>query len=488
MEPADLNEDLSELINAGFVGIWVQTREPHVAVETVNELCEQSDWLLYSWDIDRGWIEGDQSTRIGPADAARRIRSLHKPDNGHQVLILHNWHLFLDKAETIQATLNSIPAAKDVGLSMVVISPVVKIPVELEKFFKVIEHGLPAPGKLETVAHHLIGERDHLKDQTQWAKLCEAGRGLTAAEFEDACSLSLARHDKFDHHVVRQIKIENAKKGKLISQVQSPLRFADIGGNEAAKTMLYRSLTSKSRHRPTGSLFVGPPGTGKTVTALAAGNEVDLPDFWFDVSSMTDKHVGESERRMREGLEELIVQAPCIAVFDELEKAFSGLESSTGTTAHMLGTLLTRWQDLCNAGVYIVGTANSAGALPTALLRRFAAMVFVDIPTAVEREKIWPIHLKKYVPDRLNEKRPNDTDWTGADIEKCCLQADIMGLSLIDAARYVVPVAVTGAEEVAALRDWANNRCISANYDGVYRKDALQTGRPSGRRTARSIG
>ncbi len=63
---------------------------------------------------------------------------------------------------------------------------------------------------------------------------------------------------------------------------------------------------------------------------------------------------------------------------------------------------------------------------------------------------------------------PDDTNWTGAEIESCCRLASLLDVPLVQAAQNVVPVAVTAGDKIEGLRQWASGRCLSANRAGVY--------------------
>jgi hypothetical protein len=62
--------------------------------------------------------------------------------------------------------------------------------------------------------------------------------------------------------------------------------------------------------------------------------------------------------------------------------------------------------------------------------------------------------------------------------------AALLEVPLKEAAKNVVPVAVTAAESVQRLRSWAAGRCIDATRGGVYTRGAESTA-PAGRRVCR---
>jgi hypothetical protein len=57
------------------------------------------------------------------------------------------------------------------------------------------------------------------------------------------------------------------------------------------------------------------------------------------------------------------------------------------------------------------------------------------------------------------------------------LMAALLDVPLVQAAQNVVPVAVTAAESVGRLREWASGRCLSADQAGVYAHRQQASGR-----------
>ena len=86
------------------------------------------------------------------------------------------------------------------------------------------------------------------------------------------------------------------------------------------------------------------------------------------------------------------------------------------------------------------------------------------------------------------QSRPDDAQWTGAEIRACCRLAAMLDMPLTEAAQNVVPVAVTAAESVERLRTRAGGRCLSADQPGIYQRKAtsgshLETNAPRRRLT-----
>ncbi len=117
-------------------------------------------------------------------------------------------------------------------------------------------------------------------------------------------------------------------------------------------------------------------------------------------------------------------------------------------------------------------------ALPPELLRkgRFDEIFFVDLPSASVRERIFEIHLKKRKrdPQKFDCRRLAQASegFSGAEIEQAVLSAlheafgqkgDVDTDLILAAVEQSVPLSVTMAEKIDALRRWAQNRCVPAD-------------------------
>jgi hypothetical protein len=94
---------------------------------------------------------------------------------------------------------------------------------------------------------------------------------------------------------------------------------------------------------------------------------------------------------------------------------------------------------------------------------------FIDLPCEQQRQAIWEIYLPLFGLDP-EQPRPEDKNWTGAEVRACCRLAALLDVPLNTAAQNVVPIAVTAAESITQLRSWASGRCLSADAAGVYQQ------------------
>ncbi len=472
-----LSQRLAEYIAAAFTGLWIQSHEHADALVEIARLCKERQWASAVWDIDRGLqVAGQPATAANdPVAAIRSINSLATKD-GSALLVLPNFHRFLQSTEIVQALAHQIHQGKQNRTFVLILSPVVQVPVELEKHFVVIEHDLPDRPQLQKIAEGVATEADELPKGADLQRLLDAASGLTRYEAEGAFALSLVREGKLKPETVWELKSQTLKKSGLLTLHRGGESFAALGGLEALKQFCTRALGSSRKNtsaRARGILLLGPPGTGKSAFAKALGNEVGRPTLTLDVGSLLGGIVGVTEQNTKQALRIADAMSPCILYLDELEKALSGTASSgqtdSGVSARLFGSLLT-WLSDHTSDTFFIGTVNDISKLPPEFSRaeRFDGVFFMDLPGTAEKEAIWPIHRQQF--GITTDKRPDDRDWTGAEIRSCCRLAALLDVPLNEAAKHVVPVAVTAAESVERLRNWAAGRCLDASQPGIYRR------------------
>lgn len=475
-----LAEELSEYVRACFSGLWIETHEPDEALAEIAGLCRAEHWRLATWNIESGLrVAGgppQESSAAHDPLAAVRAAELLADSAGAGLLVLENFHRFLGSAEIVQAVARQVLLGKQQRTFVIVLSPLVELPAELVKLFVVLEHRLPDRAALEAIARELAAGEGELPDPLD--AVLDAAAGLTRYEAEGAYSLSLVREGRLAPAVIRSVKSQQLKKSGLLRLDEGGERFDDLGGLEALKAFCLRALrrNATAHCRPRGVLLLSPPGCGKSAVCKALGNEVGRPTLRLDVGALMGSLVGETERNVRRALAIAEAMAPCVLFVDEIDKGLSGVagggQTDSGVSARLFGTLLT-WLSDHQSDVFVVATANDVSRLPPEFARaeRFDGVFFIDLPTREQKDAIWQIHRRRFaIGDQ--RARPDDDQWTGAEISACCRLATLLDMPLTAAAQHVVPVAVSAAESLGRLRRWASGRCLSADRGGVYQFDA----------------
>lgn len=188
--------------------------------------------------------------------------------------------------------------------------------------------------------------------------------------------------------------------------VKSTVRFSDIGGIGDVKEELEEIIDflrnpkryySFGARMPRGVLLVGPPGVGKTMIAKAVAAEADVPFFYQSGASFVQIYVGMGAKRVSELFNAAKKNAPAIIFIDEIDavgkKRGGERNDEREGTLNQLLTEMDGFED--TSGIVVIAATNNIDVMDAALLRagRFDRRIFVELPTASEREAI----LNKYL-------------------------------------------------------------------------------------------
>ncbi|MDO4623170.1 MAG: AAA family ATPase [Eubacteriales bacterium] len=230
---------------------------------------------------------------------------------------------------------------------------------------------------------------------------------------------------------------------------------------------------------PKGILLAGVPGCGKSFSARLAAQEWELPLFRFDIGSIYDKWMGESERKMQEALTFLDNMAPCVVWIDEVEKALAVSDSGNDTGKRILGQFL-YWLQESTERVFLVATANDISKLPPELFRkgRFSEIFFVDLPNRRERKAA----IEQYMNRCLHQKAENEVlerlvnateGYSYADIEEMVKEAAQYQLLhpeqsvgeevMLQVIQRMISFAESNPDTVESLRKWGKHRAAPAS-------------------------
>ena len=479
-----LADQLNDYVNAAFTGLWVQTSEADEAEREILRHAREHDWRVAVWNVAQG-LRMPGATDAGAVDGGdplttlRSLSSQANP-NGTSLLVLHNFHRFLNSPEIVQTMFAQLLAGKERRTFIVVLSPVVQIPIELEKLFVVLEHALPNREQLQAIVQELTSENPgDLPGGDELNRVLDAAAGLTRYEAEGAFALSLARHNAIRPEAITEVKAQTLRKNNVLTLHRGQERFATLGGLANLKDFCRRTLSPGKSVRARGVLLLGVPGTGKSAFARALGNETGRPTLTLDVGALMGSLVGQTEQNIRQALRIADAMAPCVLFTDEIEKALGGVggNGDSGVSTRLFGTLLS-WLSDHESDVFFVGTANDISRLPPEFTRaeRLDAVFFLDFPGVQEKRAIWSNYCEEFGLDP-RQPRPVDADFTGAEIRASCRLAALLGVPLTEAAQNVVPVAKTASEAVDRLRSWADGRCLAADRPGFYRRDGGSAGK-----------
>ena len=319
---------------------------------------------------------------------------------------------------------------------MIIVSSVVKVPKELEKFITILELEYLTQDEIRKQIKCFAEEQNCPISDSLLEEMSMALKGLTEFEIESLLASALADDGMFtrqDLKLIFEQKQQMIMKSGILEMIPLKEKAEDIGGLENLKKWLYRKAKIyKSINKalafgvdmPKGILIAGVPGCGKSLTAKVTAQLFEVPLLRLDMGKIMGKYVGESEENMRRAIALAEAISPCVLWIDELEKAFAGIDGSgSEVTVRLFGTFLT-WMQEKNSSAFVVATANDITKLPPELMRkgRFDEIFYVALPKPQERRKIFEIHIGKRRNQDLAsidiDKLVKKTDgYSGADIE-----------------------------------------------------------------------
>lgn len=442
-----LKQQLSNYMNAGFPILYIDTFEEAKVEDTIRQVADRR--TVCSWSMANGY--GEYSTKTNEwlmpptkDESTELVKVLEgklaMDDDLHRtILLIKDAHIVLENLEVV-AYLKEIAIRISRGLDccVILLSPVVTVPVELEKYITLLENDYQNFEDICGIINRFIEEQG-LDPMTP--KLLEdmavAFKGLSEFEINSLLALAASEDAGLNHKhlsLIFEQKKQIIRKSGILEMVPVKERIDDIGGLEILKQWLKRKAKVIQNMKdaenfgvdmPKGVLIAGVPGCGKSLCAKAAASLFEVPILRLDVGKLMGKYLGESESNLRKAIHLAEAIAPCVLWVDELEKAFAGMGSEGGheVTTRLFGAFLT-WMQEKTSAAFVVATANDITKLPPELLRkgRFDEIFFVGLPTSEERRKIFEIHIAKrrkqdMAKIRLSDLVAKTEGYSGADIE-----------------------------------------------------------------------
>ncbi len=482
--------DLRILFDSSFPLVLAETRDEERLLELIRSKAARQTTPVWMWSAASGLARDGHGPQYGTRDPATALAFVAET-TGPGVFVFADAHPALGDPVVMRGLKEAAQTAGP-NRTIVLTGPQNDIPPELEGVAVAWQHQPPGEDELAELVSDTIR---HLVARGVAVNLDEAGeralaaslKGTTLAEAERLIQSAVLdnRLDTEDVGFVQREKFAGLGDG-VLELIQSERRtLDDVGGLDGLKKWLrLRGATVGSTRAddlglgsPRGVLLTGVPGCGKSMIAKTLAATWDVPLLLLDPGRLYRKYVGESEQRLESALQTAAAMAPTVLWIDEVEKGFaSGGDGDGGVSTRILGTFL-RWLQDRPDGVFVVATANDVASLPPELLRkgRFDEIFFVDLPGADARRAIFAGQLEGRGHDPadfdLDKLAEVTEDFSGAEIEAIVVGALYRVFAaggpptteeLIAEAEDTIPLSVSRAEDVAALRRWAEGRAVAA--------------------------
>lgn len=143
-------------------------------------------------------------------------------------------------------------------------------------------------------------------------------------------------------------------------------------------------------------LFCGPPGCGKTLSAKALANELNLPMAYVRLDGLISSLLGETSVNLRKVFE-AVNGKEIILFLDEFDAIAKKRDDSQelGELKRVVTSLLQNF-DTLSSSVILVAATNHPQLLDPAIWRRFNSVITIELPDYEQRAELINFYINKY--------------------------------------------------------------------------------------------
>ncbi|MHA1569075.1 MAG: AAA family ATPase [Alphaproteobacteria bacterium] len=491
--PAPL-EPIAVHITAGYPILyllsWEEQRvESHLFLLATNLQPSRS---LYVWTTTEGYSGSGVEVGLAQGDPIAALDFVIECDQPGIFVIKDFHHVIRERMDVVRRLRDVFQALQQTQKTLVILSPILTVPPELEKEITILDYPLPDVDEVKDIVTEQIKlHKPGMKIEADTRKveaLLRAFLGLTADEIAAVARKMMQRRDVFDVAAIDDVVEEKRmilRKSEILEFVPTTIRMRHVGGLDNFKRWAkIRALGFTDGARkfglpvPKGVLITGISGCGKSLLIQALADMWHLPLLRLDMGRVFSGFAGTPEESLRRAILTVEAVAPSILWIDEIEMGISVFSDSveSGSTSRIFASFLT-WMQEKKAPVFIAATANDIDRLPPEMIRkgRFDEVFFVDLPNQKEREEIFRIHLEKRGKSAsgvsIEGLARSTNGYTGAEIEQGLLTAMFEAYNLgreleisdiYRALERMVPLAITMKEQITKTKRWADNRAVKA--------------------------
>jgi SpoVK/Ycf46/Vps4 family AAA+-type ATPase len=494
----NFNNELMLLLKARYPIIYIHTieedRVEYLIRKTIKTNLNRS---IYSWDFIDGYTNNPNNEGFAKRNPLQALELVERLTSETPALfLLKDFNRFLTDISVSRKLKNISRILKLRPKTIIIISSEINIPSELQDLITVLDFQLPKENEINQELNRLILSLNIEIESNLLEKLTRACQGLSLERIRRVLAKIIATYKTINDSSIEFLLNE---KKQVISQTQileywsSTEKIQNLGGLDILKDWLKKRKTSFSIQAsnyglptPRGLLLIGIQGTGKSLTAKAIATEWQVPLLKLDVGKLFGGIVGESESRLRQMINVAETVSPCILWIDEIDKAFTNLESSgdSGTSNRVLGTFIS-WLSEKTKPVFVVATANNVERLPLEVIRkgRFDEIFFLDLPQQQERKHIFQIHIQEFRPktwqlfdyDKLAKL---SASFSGAEIRQSIIDAMYYAFyqnrefttdDICESLKEIIPLAQLEDKQTLKLQSWASSgRIRLASSKPIY--------------------
>jgi SpoVK/Ycf46/Vps4 family AAA+-type ATPase len=492
------NDELTLFLKARYPIIYINTiEEDRIEYVIRKNIKTNLNRSIYSWDFVDGYTNNPNNEGFGKRNPLQALELVERLSSETPALfILKDFNRFLTDLSISRKLRNISRILKLQPKTIIIIGSELNIPTELQDLITVLQFQLPSESEINQELERLINSLNIKLEPQLFESLSRACQGLSLERIRRVLSKIIATYKTIDEN---SITVLLSEKKQIISQTEIleywsvNEKILDLGGLDNLKDWLKKRKTAFGVRAlnyglptPRGLLLVGIQGTGKSLTAKVIANDWQLPLLKLDVGKLFGGIVGESESRLRQMINVAETISPCILWIDEIDKAFSNVESKgdSGTSNRVLATFIS-WLSEKTKPVFVIATANNIDLLPLEVIRkgRFDEIFFLDLPKREEREEIFKIHLKEFRPNNWKlfdypKLAKLSESFSGAEIRQSIIDGMFHAFyekrefttdDICMAIEEIIPLAHLENDQMLKLHNWASSgRIRLASSKHIY--------------------
>lgn len=492
------NDELTLFLKARYPIIYINTiEEDRIEYVIRKNIKTNLNRSIYSWDFVDGYTNNPNNEGFAKRNPLQALELIERLNSETPALfLLKDFNRFLTDLSISRKLRNISRILKLQPKTIIIIGSELNIPIELQDLITVLQFQLPLESEINQELERLINSLNIKLEPQLFESLSRACQGLSLERIRRVLSKIIATYKTIDNN---SIAVLLSEKKQIISQTEIleywsvTKKIIDLGGLDNLKDWLKKRKTAFGVQAlnyglptPRGLLLVGIQGTGKSLTAKAIGNDWQLPLLKLDVGKLFGGIVGESESRLRQMINVSETISPCILWIDEIDKAFSNVESKgdSGTSNRVLATFIS-WLSEKTKPVFVIATANNIDLLPLEIIRkgRFDEIFFLDLPIQKEREEIFKIHLKEFRPNTFqvfdsSKLAELSESFSGAEIRQSIIDGmyhafyekrEFTTDDICMAIEEIIPLASLENDQMVKLQNWASSgRIRLASSKPIY--------------------
>ena len=310
-----MQEELSILIQAQYPLIYLVTSEEERAEQAIAEIAQASkpQRRVFLWTVTHGIVEYGQPRNVtqhntvSPEAAVEWSTRQRDP----AIFVFKDLHPFVDSPAVTRWLRDAIASFRGSQRTILLMSPVQQIPIELEKEVAVLDFAMPDMAELNQVLSQQLDLTRNRRITTETReKLLKAALGLTRDEAEKVyrkAQVTTGRLTDEEVGIVLSEKKQLIRRNGILEYIEEDETIQSVGGLEELKRWLTQrsnAFTERAREyglpQPKGMLILGVPGCGKSLIAKTTSRLWGLPLLRLDMGRVYDgSMVGRSEANLR---------------------------------------------------------------------------------------------------------------------------------------------------------------------------------------------